>query len=98
MSIEATDAIVADPPPGGSPVFYLVKPPEDVDYTRYRTLQREGKLQSVLFTVIPYSPTDRLRDLEDARLQRPAAAHWLGTDTNGADVLSNLVHASRIAL
>jgi peptide/nickel transport system permease protein len=47
---------------------------------------------------VPYSANDRLRDDPDARLAGPNAKHWLGTDANGADVLSRLIHAARIAL
>ncbi len=33
-----------------------------------------------------------------ARLQPPSAAHWFGTDDQGRDILSRLVHGSRITL
>lgn len=31
-------------------------------------------------------------------LQRPSAAHWLGTDEQGRDILSRILHGSRISL
>lgn len=80
------------------PCLLLVRPPETVDYTKYRVWKSEGKLQSVTYVPIPYSPRDRLRDQPDIRLSPPGRSHWLGTDTNGADLLSQLIHASRIAL
>lgn len=45
--------------------------------------------------VSPYSPSDQ--DL-DHILAGPSAAHWLGTDENGVDVLSELLHGARLAL
>ena len=32
------------------------------------------------------------------RLQTPSAAHWLGTDEFGRDILARLVHGSRVSL
>ena len=32
------------------------------------------------------------------RLQPPSSAHWLGTDALGRDILSRLIHGSRITL
>ena len=78
--------------------YLLVKPPANVDYTLYRTMISEGKVERVVFTIIPYSPSDRLRDRIDARLSPPNSAHWFGTDNDGADVFSNILHASRVAL
>ena len=78
--------------------FWLVKPPQNVDYPQYRQWAKAGRVQKALYTLVPYSPSDRLRDEPQARLTPPGRAHWLGTDTNGADVLSNVLHASRIAL
>ncbi|WP_109467133.1 dipeptide/oligopeptide/nickel ABC transporter permease/ATP-binding protein [Albibacillus kandeliae] len=43
----------------------------------------------------PYDPLDQ--DLI-ASLQGPSAAHWLGTDDLGRDVLSRLIYGSRIAV
>ena len=43
----------------------------------------------------PYSPT--VGELS-ARLQAPSAAHWFGTDDQGRDILSRLIHGSRITL
>jgi peptide/nickel transport system permease protein len=43
----------------------------------------------------PYSPT--VGELA-ARLQPPSAAHWLGTDDQGRDILSRLMHGARITL
>ena len=75
-----------------------MKPPANIDYTLYRTMIGQGRVQSAIYTLIPYSPSDRLRDRTDARLSQPNRAHWFGTDNNGADVFSNILHASRVAL
>jgi peptide/nickel transport system permease protein len=75
-----------------------VNPPEIVVYERYREMQRAGQTEFVLRTVIPYSPTDRLRDQPEARLQPPSREHLTGTDNYSADLLSRQIHASRIAL
>lgn len=44
----------------------------------------------------PYSPTDG--DLRTQRLLPPSATHWFGTDDQGRDILSRLMHGSRITL
>ena len=43
----------------------------------------------------PYSPN--VQNL-DRILEGPSAAHWLGTDENGVDVLSQMMHGARLAL
>ncbi len=43
----------------------------------------------------PYPPT--IGDL-GARLLPPSATHWFGTDDQGRDILSRLIHGSRITL
>ena len=43
----------------------------------------------------PYPPT--VGELS-ARLLPPSAAHWLGTDDQGRDILSRLIHGSRVTL
>ena len=44
----------------------------------------------------PYSPT--VGDLRTTRLLPPSSAHWFGTDDQGRDILSRLLHGSRITL
>ncbi len=44
----------------------------------------------------PYSPTEG--DLRTLRLLPPSAAHWMGTDDQGRDILSRVIHGSRITL
>jgi peptide/nickel transport system permease protein len=45
--------------------------------------------------IAPYSPF--AQDL-GSRLQPPSAVHWLGTDGLGRDIMSRLIHGSRITL
>jgi peptide/nickel transport system permease protein len=45
--------------------------------------------------ITPYDPN--FVDVA-ARLQPPSAAHWLGTDTLGRDVLSRVIHGARLSL
>ncbi|MCX7233688.1 MAG: D,D-dipeptide ABC transporter permease, partial [Burkholderiales bacterium] len=44
----------------------------------------------------PYSPY--IGDLRTTRLLPPSAAHWFGTDDQGRDILSRVIHGSRITL
>lgn len=80
----------------------LVSPPKLSIYEEYRDKQRAGAYDWVITAPIPYSPKDYLRDAGDTGLEAPLSAnerkHWFGTDENGADVLSRMIHASRIAL
>ncbi len=78
-----------------------VHPPKAVVYEQYREAQQAGQVESIVWAPIPYSPTDRLRDqfvLDQPHPWQPSREHWLGTERNGADMLSRLIHASRIAL
>jgi len=81
---------------------WLVHPPGVTVYEQYRTQQAAGAYDWVIHAPIPYSPKDYLRDYGDTGLEAPLSAqgrrHWLGTEENGADVLSRMIHASRIAL
>lgn len=53
------------------------------------------KTEAAVFPPVPYSPGDiSLRD----KYAPPGAAHWLGTDRLGRDVLSGLIHGTRYAL
>ena len=53
-------------------------------------------LMALLADVIaPYDPIrGRLADM----LQPPSRAHWMGTDEQGRDILSRIIHGSRISL
>jgi peptide/nickel transport system permease protein len=44
----------------------------------------------------PYPPS--IGDLRTERLLPPSALHWLGTDDQGRDILSRLMHGARITL
>jgi peptide/nickel transport system permease protein len=44
----------------------------------------------------PYSPFTG--DLRTTRLLPPSSAHWFGTDDQGRDILSRILHGSRITL
>jgi peptide/nickel transport system permease protein len=76
--------------------------PQLVVYEQYREAEARGEYDWVLRAPIPYSPKDYQRDRSDPPLQAPlsmdAEGHWFGTEENGADVLSRMLHASRIAL
>jgi len=75
----------------------LVKPPQAVVFDQYRTGLATGAIETAWFAPIPFSPTDRSRD-DPKPLMPPDAQHWFGTDEDGADVLSRMIHACRIAL
>jgi peptide/nickel transport system permease protein len=46
--------------------------------------------------ISPYSPV--IGDLRSSRLLPPGPEHWLGTDGQGRDILSRLIHGSRLTL
>ena len=82
--------------------FLFITPPQLVVYEKYREAEREGKLEWVINAPIPYSPKDYLRDKGYTGLEAPLSieerTHIFGTEQNGSDVLSRMLHASRIAL
>ena len=78
-------------------------PPVLTVYEQYREAVRAGEIEWAIHAPVPYSPKDYQRDAGDTGLEAPLDApgertHWFGTDENGADVLSRMIHASRIAL
>lgn len=79
-----------------------LKPPALVSYDDFRAPAYTTEADWRIMPLIPYSPSDYLRDYGDTGLEAPFAAnertHWFGTEENGADVLSRMLHASRIAL
>jgi peptide/nickel transport system permease protein len=76
---------------------HLLETPRAVVYDQYRVELGAGEIERAVFAPIPFSPTDRSRDAP-APLQDPDTTHWFGTDEDGADVLSRMIHACRIAL
>lgn len=75
----------------------FVSPPAAVIFDQYRTGLADGTIDSAVFAPIAFSPTDRSRD-NPSSLAAPDSSHWFGTDADGADVLSRMIHACRIAL
>jgi peptide/nickel transport system permease protein len=90
-------ALIALALAGSFGTMALVQPPSAVIFDQYRTGLSEGQIEYAIFAPIPYSPTDRSRD-KPASLQAPDSDHWFGTDEDGSDVLSRMIHACRIAL
>lgn len=82
--------------------YSFIHPPELVVYEKYRDMQRDGKVEWMVNAPIPYSARDYLRDFGDTGMQAPLGSnkltHWFGTEQSGADVLSRMIHACRIAL
>ncbi|WMP16281.1 ABC transporter permease [Thiothrix lacustris] len=80
----------------------LVKPPAVKIYDDFRTpVYTEADWR--MMPPVPYAPTDYLRDYPEHGLEQPLKAtdgrfHLMGTEENGADVFSRMIHASRIAL
>jgi peptide/nickel transport system permease protein len=74
-----------------------------LDFTRRRPLGAAGAAVVILLMLValsanliaPYNPV--AVDF-GAMLSRPGAAHWLGTDAFGRDVLTRLIYGSRTAL
>jgi len=79
----------------------LIKPPALVIYDDFRTTAYT-QVDWRVMPPIPYAPTDYLRDMVSKGLEAPFATqghvHLMGTEENGADVLSRMIHACRIAL
>ena len=84
-------------------ILAAVRPPPVLTvYEQYREMDKSERVDWTITAPIPYSPKDYLRDFGDTGLEQPLSAqnrtHWMGTDQNGADVASRMLHASRIAL
>jgi peptide/nickel transport system permease protein len=73
------------------------------DFARHRTLGAVGAAVVLVMLVLavfagPLAPYDPVAVDFGAMLAPPNAAHWLGTDAFGRDVLSRLIYGSRTAL
>ncbi|MFC2093686.1 ABC transporter permease [Bacteroidota bacterium] len=69
-------------------------PPELVN-VNWKELDNQNKLVSVLWAPVPYGPSEV--DLMHS-LSKPGGDHYLGADQVGRDLLSGLIHGSRISL
>ena len=82
-------------------VNLYVSPPKLVIYDDFRS-PAYTQVDWRIMPPIPYAPTDYLRDLVSKGLEAPfettSHLHLMGTEENGADVLSRMIHACRIAL
>jgi len=77
---------------------FIINPPTIVQYQVYRQDQQAGKIEKAFYAPIPFSPDDHLFDQMEMRLTAPSHIHWMGTTSNSADLLSNMIYATRIAL
>ena len=75
---------------------------QNVVYSDFRKDLKNTNYDWVVMPPIPYAPEDYLRDSNaqplEAPLENSQYTHWMGTEENGGDVLSRMIHASRIAL
>lgn len=82
-------------------VNMFLKPPVLVIYDDFRATTYI-EVDWRIMPPIPYAPTDYLRDLGSKGLEAPfkteGHTHLMGTEENGADVLSRMIHACRISL
>jgi peptide/nickel transport system permease protein len=74
-----------------------------LDFARRRTLGAAGATVVILMILVAVfatwlAPYDPVAVDFGVMLGPPSAAHWLGTDAFGRDVLSRLIHGSRTAL
>ena len=80
----------------------FVKPPQLIIYDDFRTQQAQGKYDWSINAPVAFSARDYMRDVSEAPLREPLAKsqfnHFMGTEENGADVFSRMIHASRVAL
>jgi peptide/nickel transport system permease protein len=82
-------------------VILPVKPPTVSVYEQYREAEAAGHVQFVIRAPLAYSSSDRLRDQFDEHRPHPwppGGKHVLGTEDNGSDILSQIMHACRIAM
>lgn len=80
----------------------FVKPPALIIYDDFRLKQNQGEYDWSINAPVPFSARDYMRDSRDTPLREPLAesefSHYMGTEENGADVMSRMIHASRVAL
>ncbi len=84
---------------GGFFAVCPVQPSEKYNHRHYREATKEGTGDGV-FAPIPYSPSDLRSDITERRMafNAPSAKAWFGTDGEGCDLASRMLHACRVAL
>ncbi|MFW5910517.1 MAG: ABC transporter permease [Thiohalospira sp.] len=80
-----------------------LEPPRLVAHEQPRQAVAAGEWDWAVWTPIPWSPGDYLRDHGHTGLEAPLEAaperiHWLGTEAGGSDLLAGMIHATRVAL
>lgn len=93
--------------------YLVVSPPGVTVYTEWRQKTAAGEVDWAVYPPVRFSPQDRLRDvvgfsrplpptwssgIDAAGIIPSGHPHLLGTDRNGADIASKMIHASRIAM
>lgn len=92
----------ATPPPAGDPGAAYRGPGVLRRLLRHRAAVLGGTIVLIIVltalladVIAPYDPIrGRLADM----LQPPSPEHWMGTDEQGRDILSRIIHGSRISL
>ena len=69
-------------------------PPELININ-WKELDNQNKVESIVWAPVPYGPSEV--DLMHS-LSKPGGDHYLGADQVGRDLLSGLIHGSRISL
>jgi peptide/nickel transport system permease protein len=79
--------------------------PNVIDYPELRPLTNDVLRRAMvrgedwaILPLVPWGPLQSKADGRIAPLQPPSAAHWLGTDDRGRDVLARIVHGTRVSL
>ena len=93
--------------------WLFVNPPGVTVFESWRQKAAAGEVDWAVYPPIRFSPQDRLRDVTGFSRPLPPTwspsfdepgivgtgyVHLLGTDRNGADIASKMIHASRIAM
>lgn len=73
----------------------LARPPALRSYDNQRLLARMSEKDWAVFPPVPWGYNTH--DLDNV-LTPPSGLHWLGTDDSGRDVMSRVVHGSRVSL